>query len=372
MLDSFSEVTHRSLGDNLLASVKAIVIGVALVLLAFPILWWNEGRTDISTVAKKAVAVRPDGSQTSGEGKLVAVTGPLEASGLLADPDYLRPTPYVSLRREAEMFAWVEKVTVEKQKKIGGGSKETKIYAYEKKWTSRPQDSDDFRHPEGHENPTPRVHGDAFAAERALIGVYAFPPDHIQLPPALPMALDDARLLPRRGTRAGNYLFLGEGTIAAPRLGDTRLSWSGVQAGRKVTGYGKQTGRELVPYLHKGKDQLYRVVDGTHAEAIAALRDEHTAMTWFLRLVGFLFLWIGLALVIGPVHAVLDILPIVGTGSRLLAGLFLFPVALALGIVTILVAIIAHNLVVLGLVLAVTVGALSYYATIRAGRRRRG
>src|SRR5205814_186028 len=141
-------------------------------------------------VAKKAAVMKPDGStRTDGEGKLIAVTGPIEGEATIGDPDYLKAGPYVALRREAEMFAWVEKVTTTKEKKVGGGSRETKTYNYEKKWTSRPQSSDDFRYPDGHENPAPRVRSDSWTAPSAHIGVYAFPPDEIQLPPSRAIAI---------------------------------------------------------------------------------------------------------------------------------------------------------------------------------------
>ena len=52
MSDSYQSVTSRGLGDNLIESIKGIVVGVILFLVSFPVLWWNEGRLDISTVAK--------------------------------------------------------------------------------------------------------------------------------------------------------------------------------------------------------------------------------------------------------------------------------------------------------------------------------
>jgi hypothetical protein len=76
-----------------------------------------------------------------------------------------------------------------------------------------------------------------------------------------------------------------------------------------------------------------------------------------------------MALILGPIQAVLDILPFVGRTSRFLTGLLLFPVALVLSGVTILVAIIAHNLILLGCVLAVTVGGL-VFLSVRASRRK--
>ena len=43
-MDEFTEVSHQSLGSRLMESIKGVAIGVVLFLLAFPVLWWNEGR----------------------------------------------------------------------------------------------------------------------------------------------------------------------------------------------------------------------------------------------------------------------------------------------------------------------------------------
>ncbi len=371
MSDSHSEVSYRGLGDNLVESIKGVLVGLVLFAASFPLLWWNEGRTDISTVAKKAAAMKPDGStKAAGEGKLVAVTDALKPEGTLGDPDFLKPGNYVQLRRESEMYAWVEKVTKKEEKKVGGGTKETKTYTYDKQWTSRPEKSDDFRYPEGHDNPPLTVHGQSWSAPKATVGAYGFVPDDIQLPSSRPISLTSEIVLPGKHKKNGDYLFLGRGTLEQPVLGDVRVSFKGIEGGRKVTAYGKQEGLTLIAYMHEGKDKLYRVVDGTHEEAIAALHGEHTTMTWILRLVGFLMMWFGLALVLGPIQAVLDILPFLGSTSRALTGIVLFPVALVLTGVTVLVAIVAHNPILLIGVIVLVVGGAAFMIQRKSAKKK--
>jgi hypothetical protein len=371
MSDSYSEVSHRGLGDNLVESIKGVLVGIVLFIVSFPLLWWNEGRTDISTVAKKAAVVKADGSdKASGEGKLIAVTGDLKPEGTLGDPDFVKPGPYVSLSREAEMYAWVEKVTKKEEKKLGGGTKETKTYTYEKKWTSRPERSDDFRYPEGHENPAMSVRSDSWHAANATVGAYGFPPADITLPSAKPLSVPSENLLPGRHKKAGDYVFLGRGTLESPFLGDVRISWRAIESGRKVTAYGKGEGLKIVAYMHEGKDKLYRVVDGTHEEAIATLHGEHTTMTWILRLVGFLMMWFGLALVLGPINAVLDIIPFLGSTSRALTGIALFPIALILTGLTVVISIVAHNPILLVVVVVAFAGAAAFIIKSKAAKKK--
>src|SRR5262245_13889395 len=180
MGDSYSEVSYRGLGDNLIESIKGVLVGIVLFIISFPLLWWNEGRTDMSNVAKTATVVKADGSdKSSGDGKLVAVTSELKPEGTLGDPEYLKAGNYASLRREVEMYAWVETVTKKEEKKLGGGTKVTKTYNYEKKWTSRVEDSSEFHVPEGHTNPPMTVSAQSWTADKGSLGVYTFSPSSI-------------------------------------------------------------------------------------------------------------------------------------------------------------------------------------------------
>jgi hypothetical protein len=367
-MNSFSEVTNRGLGDNLLGSIKGVFFGLVLLVLAFPVLWWNEGRTDMSTVAKTAVVVKPDGSSSPAAGKLVAVTDKLQTAAQLGDAGYLKAGPYVSLHRTSEMFAWVEKVTTKTEKKLGGGTRETKTYDYDKKWTHDPESGADFKVSLGHTNPTLEITSQHWSAPSASIGAYTVDPSEVELPSSRDLELTPERVEnPKRVI--GSYLYLGKADAKAPKLGDVRLSYEAVEANRLVTAYGQLSGKELQPYMYKGEDKLFRIVDGTHEQAIASLHAEHTMISWALRLLGFFFMWIGLSMLLGPVNAVLDIVPFVGSAGRFMTGLALFPIALALTIITSVCSMVAHSPIVLGLVIAVAlVGLILRYQHAKAAK----
>jgi hypothetical protein len=120
--------------------------------------------------------------------------------------------------------------------------------------------------------------------------------------------------------------------------------------------------------MHEGKDKLFRVVPGTHEQAIAQLHGEHVMKTWIVRFAGFFCMWIGLALVLGPINAVLDIVPFIGSAGRFVTGVAMFPIALVLSGVTILVSIVAHSPILLVLTIVVFVGGLT--ALIMAKRKK--
>ncbi len=344
-MDSYTTTSYRGLGDNLIESIKGVIVGFILFLVAFPVLWWNEGRLDMSTVAKTAKVVAADGSNPASDGTLISVTAKLASDEKLSDPDFLpEKGDYLRLSRSVEMFAWVEHKSTREEKKLGGGTKVITTYDYKKEWTENPRDSSDFQIPDGHENPKPTVENEHWTAAGGSVGAYHFPTGNIELPSEKPV-------------RPG-YVFKGKGTLQDPKLGDHRITLRAIAAGQLVTAYGAANGKEIASFPVKD-EHFYRVVTGTHEEAIAELHGEHVTTTWILRLVGFLMMWFGLMLVLGPINAVLDIVPFIGSTSRFLTGLAMFPVALALSIVTILVAIVAHNpYLLIGVILALVAGTI--------------
>ena len=67
-------------------------------------------------------------------------------------------------------------------------------------------------------------------------------------------------------------------------------------------------------------------------------------------------MWIGMLLFLGPLRTLLDFIPLVGRAGNFLIGAITFLIALFLSLVTIVVAFIAHNLLLLIAVLALLSG----------------
>jgi hypothetical protein len=426
MNDVFRSVSHRSFGDNLMESIKGFLIGIVLFLAAFPVLWWNEGCVDSADIAKTAVVVKPDGSGSDGEGKLVAVTDQLAAPELVGDPEMLAPGAYVELRRDVEMYAWIEKKETHTEKRLGGGSDVSTTYSYRLDWTSSPQSSDGFSDPVGHENPRLDVRSGVFHPTTAQVGGFSFAPGEVKLPratsidltaamiklpaaaPAVPppAPVSSAKGLPGKkplpvkapppkkpdpkkveprpedadeGTDGGSaaaaksgpfrfassVLYRGAGTPERPVTGDVKVSFQAVTPGKLVTLYGTRRGKSVLPFDFEGKEKLFRVIEGTHQQAIATLHGEYTTRLWGVRGLGFFMIWFGLALVIGPFNAVLDIVPFIGRSGRFLTGLVMFPVAAVLAGVTIVVSAIAHSTVLLVITVVVFIGGIVAFVVLR-------
>ena len=72
--------TYRSeqgLGGSLMDSIKGVAAGALLFFVSFIVLWMNEGRVDLSEIAKKSTPVKPDAVDSKQNGKFVSVTGAL-------------------------------------------------------------------------------------------------------------------------------------------------------------------------------------------------------------------------------------------------------------------------------------------------------
>ncbi|MCS6915033.1 MAG: TMEM43 family protein [Myxococcales bacterium] len=442
MPDQFTEVSEQGFGANLMDSIKGVAVGAILFVLSFPLLWWNEGRPDLSRLASSAQIVRPEQVDRSAEGKLISLTGELRADGTLDDPEFLRPGPWLRLERGVEMYAWIEHKQTKTDKKLGGGRRTETTYTYETDWTDAPQPSSSFRHPEGHENPSLPFQSKTFFAPVAFIGAYRFDPSKPGLPAGEPVELtpdkikvslsgagaaasaagsrerarftdrdhmvdgsDEALPAPDRRQRrsgnlrgrpgtgpeaedtgaamaasagqqgplawqlAGTYLFLGKGTPEHPVVGDVRVSFRALSPGLRVTLFGQLSGDQVVAHTTKHGDTFFRVLQGEHQEAVQRLATEHKMVTWVLRVVGWLMMWFGLMMFFGPINAVLDIIPFLGSAGRFLVGLVMLPVSLLMSTVVILVSIIAHNVILLVLTLGV-LGAGGFFLYRRRQVRR--
>ena len=361
MPEQFTEVTTTGWGANILKSIKGVIVGIILFLLAFLVLWLNEGRMDMSKIAKQATVISPDKIEVVQEA--VSVTGQLTSLETLGDPSYLVPGNYILVNRKAEMFAWIEKQSTKTEKKIGGKEVKTTIYTYIKEWTAEPQLSSTFKQPKGHQNLLMIVKSKSFRVSKAKIGVYNIDTQSIRLPEPRSLILNpEIVILPEGGQLTEDYIFKGKGTFTEPEIGDLRISFEVVNSDIQATVFGQLSGSKIQPYFYKDKHKLYRAIQGTHQMGVVKMAQEHRILTWILRLVGFLLMWIGLSLFFGPINAVLDFLPFLGGLGRGLVALAMLLAALVISGITILVAIIAHNLLVLIITLVVIFGIVWFFS----------
>ena len=369
-----TETVTRTWGGKIADSIKGVIIGLILFLASFVVLWVNEGAIDVSKAAEKAVNISESEVDTANEGNLVSVYSYLTSTETLGDPGLLNPGNYLTLSRHVEMFAWVEHSESTTEKKAGGSETTTTDYTYEMDWTSMPSDSSSFYIPDGHYNPPMAYENASFRVGTATMGVYPVDMASLNLPGGeaitpIPRDVDYSS----HGRIDNGYLYVGVGSISNPVIGDIRITYTAIPnpPASPMTLFGTLSGGTIVSYMYKDK-KLYHARYGPPEEAVAKLHKEFTTTRWIVRLIGFLMMWIGLALFFGPINAVMDVLPFLGNVSRTVISIAMFVVAFVLSAVTIIVSMIAHNIIALIIVLAVIIGGVVLIAKARKGKKGAG
>src|SRR3989344_1779816 len=239
MADQFTDVTTTGYGSRIINSIKGVVIGLILFVVSFGLLYWNEGRVDLSNIAKTATeissaTVSTDSSLT---GKLISTTGVVNSDQIIGDNLFLNPDKFIAAEREVEMYSWIEKSESHSKTNTGGSETTETTYTYSKGWEENPKSTSNFKHPEGHANP--------------------------------------------------------QKSFDSPQVGDLRISYHVLRPGFDGTIFGKLSGSKIDPYFDQDGNNLYRLFIGTRDQAISTLHTEYTTLLWILRLVGFLLMWFG-------------------------------------------------------------------------------
>ncbi|MFK7800697.1 MAG: TMEM43 family protein [Anaerolineae bacterium] len=324
----------------------AIPIGIIIFFAAFFVIWFNEGRVDLSVLAEDSVPLTADQFSPENEGQLVSVSGTIEANEMLGDDPYLKPQPLIHLVRTAEMYAWDE-----------SGDDEDG-YSYRKEWTSSPENSDDFDQPSGHQNPPMSVTGDNFSLQSATLGQYTILPTQIVFNQVDDVSLSEG--IVSGGRMSENFVYVGSASPQDPQIGDIRLSYSGYQAGQFGTVFGKQQGNQLVTWRDSDDTLLYRAYPLDREGGIAALRTEYLTALWGTRMLALGMFFAGLMMAVAPLRKVLGYIPILGNVGNMVIAAAAFGIAFVVWAVTLLIAILLHNIIAL-IVVLLLVGGVGYY-----------
>lgn len=362
MPDSFTKVTTKGYGQRVGESIAGVLLGVVLFFGSFGVLFWNEGRVDLSDIAKKAEIIPAASVDATKDGAFVSVSGKIMGSEDIGDGTYLKPGAYLMVSRTAEMYAWEEEQHSDSQTNTGGSETTTTTYTYKKEWTSNVANSSSFEYPEGHQNPSElSVESMEYRPTTMSVGAYTLDGQSVDIPEGKDLSLTAAMVnLPRGAAVQGSYIYLDGADPASPMVGDERVSFTVMNEGISGTVFGEVAGSEIVRYTDEDGNSLFRVFDGGHDEALATMHGEYTTMLWVMRLVGFLMMWFGMQLVAGPLSTVLDVLPFLGSTSRAVVGGATFVVALVLSVVTIIISAILHSIVALIVVAALVIGVVLF------------
>ena len=357
-----TEKTTISWGSRLSGSIKGVLFGLLLFIVGFPVLFKNEGRAVTATKTNEegaativeATAGEVDPAQ---EGKLVHVVGEATTQDVLTDSEYGVSATAISMRREVEMYQWVEHTDTKEEKKLGGKVERVTTYTYTKEWCSHPVNSDEFKEQDKINPPARRELGDkSVYARNVTVGARRLNDEQIH------SIGREERLVVKYQPVTTNEFFEVSGSVPVPRVGDIRATFSVVRP-HVVTIVAAQAGSSFMSYTAKStKKSISHVMDGAvDAEGVfAAAERSNTIITWILRIVGFFMMFFGLSMVMKPISVLADVLPILGDIVEIGTGLVAGVVAFACALVTIAVAWIFYRPVLAILLLLIAAGVVFF------------
>jgi hypothetical protein len=379
--DFYTDYGGRSWGSRLIESIKGILIGFVMFIVAFPVLFWNEGRAvqtakSLGEGASEVVSVASDNVEATNEGKLVYVTGDATTTDTVSDPKFGVTVSALRLERVAEMYQWKESKTSNSQKHLGGGEATVTNYKYEKVWSPKLINSGVFKQASGHQNPqTIPVTNQTWTAKSVTLGGFtmsdalidkmdkkeSYAADEIAVSNAAPDVQNRFKL------QQGRY-YLGENPAAAA-IGDTRIAFKVVRPAT-VSIVARQVANTFEAYQAQAGGSILLLTYGSVSPDVMFKTAEkaNKTLTWVLRAAGFLLMFIGLFLIFNPLAVVADVVPIFGSLLRAGVAGFVGLVAFALSLVTISVAWLTYR-PLLGIALLV-LAAASVWGLVRLSMQK--
>ncbi|PAY21560.1 hypothetical protein CKO51_00375 [Rhodopirellula sp. SM50] len=219
-----TRVTEESWFGRLGKAFAGILFGGLLTIVSVPVLFWNEGRAvrtakGLKEGAKVVVEIQPDSVDPANDGKFVHVSGDVQTIDVLRDDDFAIEYNGIRLTRHVEMYQWNENEQTTKEKKLGGGTRTTTTYTYEKDWFPERIDSSGFDEAHSHQNPTEFVFADrTYQAKNVSLGQFRLPDsliamisgeDALELTPSnVPDAFKDRSIIRNDGPSGASRIYL--------------------------------------------------------------------------------------------------------------------------------------------------------------------
>ncbi len=347
------------------ASLIGIPLGIMLIFFPIALLWWNEGHNvetqqAIDIAVARVISVPPATLSPANEGKLVHVVGTTTASGVSDGSMGIALPGLLVAERRVEMYQWRENRSRDTKDNWGGSQTVTTSFSYEKVWSTTGYNSRSFKVPQGHVNP-PMLLASAFlTADDAKLGAFRLGPNTLSALTRTTLLRDGDSLafefgdnwLPdgfqavRPERTPSGYRFESNGALyrgdnpRSPAIGDIRVSYVGVPAGKLLSVVAKQSGEGFTDYpVTRGYSvQLAAVGERSAQSMLDDQAARESVLIWLMRLLGIFLIWIGFLLLLGPLSALVSVVPVLATLVEGLSAAAAFLLAFVLGMITIAVA----------------------------------
>ena len=398
--DSFTETVTTSWFSRIGDSIKGILVGIVLIIAAFPVLFINEGcavktRKTLDQGSKEFVHVDAKTVDSANEGKLIHLTGLASTDNQLTDPLYHVQVKALKLRRQVEMYQWKEDSSTKTKKKLGGSEEKVTTYTYHKVWQEGRIDSSNFNQSGEHSNPTPMISSEVWVAKPITLGSFtlnsglvgqisSFSPIQVEkkVVNSAPNSEETAKDVKPKETATKtsepkliNGQYYQGNNPDTPQIGDLRISFQKVETPTEVSIIAQQVGQTFETFTGKSGATIQMLEVGNHSAAsmFEKAQSSNKIRTWIVRVVGFFLMFIGFSMLFKPFSVVADVLPIAGTIVGVGTSLVAFLLAAPLSLCTIAMAWIFYRpLVGVPLLIAAAVGIFFLIKKVIAYKKSQG
>ncbi len=371
---SYTEITHESWWSRIKRSFGNILIGFILFLVAFPLLFWNEGRAiyraqTLEEGISIVTSINANQINKKNEGKLVHVTSQTKSDETLTDVRFgLVQHNIIKLQRIVKMYQWQEQQHSKTEEKLGGSTETTTTYTYNKTWNSILSDSSNFKQPKAHQNPSSMpFNSGIFQAKQVTFGAFILSPSFInqlnnyQKLPVTNTILEQVPKELRDKLQVYNESYYMGENATEPQIGDLQINFV-VVLPEVISIIAKQIAPTFTSYTTQigGEIELFEYGTVAAENMFKHEQEFNVMLTWMLRLVGFIVMFIGLNLIFGVLRTLAAVLPFLADIVGFIGGFVNFIIAAVLSIITIAIAWIVYR-PLLGIALLVIAGGLLYF-----------
>ncbi len=366
--DSFTEMTRESWLSRISGSIKGIIFGLLLFIAAFPLLWWNEGRSverynSLKEGLSAVISVAADNVDPANNGKLIHTQGLANTEEVLRDTVFDVAATAIKLIRHVSMYQWKENIKTETTEKVGGAKETKKTYNYSKDWSRVEINSGNFKHSAGHDNPGMVYKNHTIQANQVRLGAFKLNPSQIaRISGVSDLSVEKANppatLANKPVIITGNGFYVGN-SPGNPQIGDLKISFQIVKP-TEISLIAQQQGYSFSAYQTKAGSPIDLLKPGRmDADTMfAAAQKQNSLITWAIRAGGMLMMWLGLGMILRPLSVLASILPFLGDLVAMGTGLLAFLITLPCAMLTIALAWIAYRPLLAGGLIVVAVFAL--------------
>ncbi|KAM7422616.1 hypothetical protein PAMA_010585 [Pampus argenteus] len=315
--------------ERLSETAGGTVVGVGLFFVSIYVLFTNEGRalqtaSSLNEGLSQVVSLEPYSSlDLQNNNRLVHLSAQLHTSQPLHDPNYRVVVQAVKLKRQVEMYQWVE-YQESKDYEEDGQTKTETTYTYNTEWKSELINSRNFDKEIGHQNPS------AMAVESVTVVAPEVTAGPFYLSKGLVEQINNFQTLSLRDLNAFNldpFLSIDDDYFyhtqypRRPEVGDVRVKFSFAGLSGETSRLGPaqtvsivamQRDNQLMPFKTKSGDTLEILyLEELSAEEVFMKEHQHNSMkTWGLRAAGWVLMFLSIQLTMRIIYTLVDWVPV--------------------------------------------------------------